>query len=117
SANTQSVSDVPSLAHEVFVSGVKWQTQANSPTSQLFQRAQRNAQYQLLGTKLVGNVQLSYANGAMATGGKVPDHIYRDGNRWETTPVRRYRRIARDLFAVARVRGAGAFDDLTDQIF
>lgn len=117
SANVQQITDVSGLAHEVFANGIKWQTQANSPTSQLFNRAQRNSEYKLLGEKLVGAVQLSYANGAMATAGKVPDHEFRDAQNWETTPIRRYRRIAQDNFTVARARGEGAFDDLGSQIF
>ncbi|MFW6201949.1 MAG: hypothetical protein ACOC8B_05185 [Gemmatimonadota bacterium] len=117
STETQAITDLTGLAHEVFSEDVKWQVRAESPTSQLFGRAQRRADYRVQGEALVGAAQLRYANGAMATGGKLPDHIHQDAVQWQITPVRRYRRIARDPFTAARATGDGAFEDFTARIF
>lgn len=118
SGKVQAVGSLTGIAHEVFAQGVKWHVLANSPTAQLFKKAQRNNEYKLQGEALVGAAQLSFAGGAGAFGsGYLPDHQYRDAKQWQTTPVRRYKRIALDNFTAARVSGPGAFKDFTEQVF
>src|SRR3990167_6461681 len=113
----QKITNLTGMAHEVFATGIKWHVLANSPTAQLFKRAQRNENYKVLGENLVGAAQLGYSQGAMATGGKLPDHAFRDAVQWQTSPVSRYRRIAQDNFTAARATGEGAFQDLGEMLF
>lgn len=117
STQTQAVSDVSGLAHDVFAEGVKWHVRAESAMAALFNEASAPSDYQVRGENLKGAAQLTYANGAMATGGKVPDDQFRDSVEWSITPVRRYRRIAQDNFAIARASGPGAYQDLNSMIF
>lgn len=116
-AELQSITDLSGLAHEIFTNEIKWQVISESVTAQLFNRATKRADYDVRGEKLVGAAQLRYSNGAMATGGKLPDHIFQDAVNWEVTPIRRYRRIARDPFVSARAEGPGAFSDFVDELF
>lgn len=117
STETQAITDLSGLAHEIFTNEVKWQVLAESVTAQLFNRAESRQDYDVRGEKLVGAAQLEYSNGAMATTGFLPDHIFQDAVNWEVTPIRRYRRIARDPFVNARVQGPGAFSDFVDELF
>lgn len=105
------------LAHEVFAKGVKWHVLANSPTAQLFKRAQKNQDYKIQGEALVGAAQLGYTNNAMASGGKIPDTQYKDASQWSITPVRRFSRLAQDNFVAARATGEGAFQDFGSMLF
>lgn len=115
-AKTQAVSDLSGLMHNIFVGEVVENVRAESVTASTFQDA-TPGQYKLEGTNLVGAAQLSYAGGAMASDGNLPDHQYVDSVQWQTSPVRRYRRIAMDNHAARRATGEGAFGDLAARIF
>lgn len=117
STTVQAVSDAPGLSHDVFASGVKWHVRAESATATLFNKASSPADYKISGDSLKGAAMLRFANGAMATAGKVPNHQFQDAAEWSITPIRRYRRIAEDNFATARLSGAGVYQDYNSLVF
>jgi hypothetical protein len=110
------VSDLSALMHNIFVGDVVENVRFESVTGSLFMDAQPG-QYRLEGTNLVGAARLSFSGGAMATGGDLPDHQYVQPVNWQTTPVRRYRRIALDNHVVRRATGPGAFKDISADVF
>lgn len=107
----------PNVAKNIFAEGIKWHVRAESPTAQVFKRAQYREDYSLAGQYLEGAARLSYRRTGMGTDRKLPPHLEKDIQRWKTTPVRRYVRIARDPLAWARGSGQGAFKDYGEDVF
>ena len=112
SSNLEAITDIAGLVHEIYAGEVKPNVSSWSPTSQLFNDA-GPGDYRIDGQKLVWAVELTYAGGAMGTGGKLPDHQYIDSVEAEATPARLYVRRAIDNFIEARaIRGPGSFGSL-----
>lgn len=115
--NVEAVSDMTGLVHQIFVGQVQEQVAWESITAQLFMAAESGPDYRYDGSKMVGAADLRRPTGALGTSGALPDHAHFDAVNWETTPVRRYRRIAVDNFTEARAKGPGAFEDFGVRIF
>ena len=117
STNLEAITDIGGLVHEIYAGEVKPNVSSWSPTSQVFQDA-GPGDYRIDGQKLVWAVELTYAGGAMGTGGKLPNHQYIDSVEAEATPARLYVRRAIDNFIEARAqRGPGSFGDLLGRMF
>lgn len=113
----ESMSGLTGLTHDIFVGKVVKNVIKESKVAQLFTDALPSGDYRLEGQNMVFATDLRYATGAMATDGKLPDHVGLDAVQGKITPVRRYRRIAVDNLVEKRASGPGAFDDLSDRIF
>lgn len=115
-SNVDQISDLSGLAHEVFrgmvLPAVRW----SSVTQQIFADA-GEGDYTYEGSKLVGATDLQRPTGAMGTSGHLPNAAHFDAVKWETTPVRRYRRFAMDNFTEARATGEGAFEDFAQRVY
>lgn len=114
-ANVDLVSALGGLMHDIFVGDVVPNVRQTSLGAQMFTDA-RPGQYRLEGSNLVGAADFVVAQGAMASGGSLPDHVYEDAVQWQTSPTRRYRRIALDNHAVLRATSPGAFGDLAERV-
>lgn len=114
---TEAMSALTGLTHDIFVGKVARNVIRESKVGQLFSEALPGGDYRLEGQNMVFATDLRYATGAMATSGKVPDHVGLDAVQGKITPVRRYRRIALDNLVEKRASGPGAFDNLSDRIF
>jgi hypothetical protein len=105
------------LTHDIFVGRVVNNVRRESKVGMLFTDALPSGDYRLEGQNMVFATDLRFATGAMATDGKIPDHVGLDAVQGKITPVRRYRRIALDNLVEKRASGPGAFDNLSDRIF
>lgn len=114
-ANVDLVSALGGLMHNIFVGDVVPNVKQASLGAQMFKDAPAG-KYRLEGSALVGAVDFVVAQGAMASPGDLPDAQYEDAVQWQTSPTRRYRRIALDNHAVRRATGPGAFGDLTERV-
>ena len=108
--------DLSGLTHDIFVGRVLPNVRVESPTAMLFQDAGAG-DYRLEGQNMVFAADLEFATGALATDGKLPDHVGLDAVQGKVTPIRRYRRVALDNLVEKQASGPGAFEDLTDRIF
>jgi hypothetical protein len=108
--------DLAGLTHDIFVGRVVNNVKRESPTAMLFQNA-GTGDYHLEGQAMKFATDLRFKTGAMATSGKIPDHIGMDAIKGTLTPIRRYARIALDNFVEKRASGPGSFDDLSGRIF
>jgi len=115
-AKADLLSELTGLTHDIFVGRVVNNVRRESPVSMLFQDAQPG-EYRLEGQNMVFAVDLRFKTGAMATDGKIPDHVGMDAVQGKITPVRRYARLALDNLVEKQASGPGAFDDLSDRIF
>lgn len=115
-SNVDAMTALTGLTHDIFVGDVVDDVRRESPVSMMFQNAQPG-EYRLEGQNMVFAVDLRYKTGAMATDGKIPDHIGLDAVQGKITPIRRYERIAFDNLVEKRASGPGAFQDLTGRIF
>ena len=115
--NLDAVSDLSTLAHEVFTNSVLPFARFESVTQQLFTQADSESDYEFTGTKLKGAIDLQRPGNAMGTGGQLPDSMTVTPANWEATPVRRYVRRATDHFVAAAVQGRGAFASHEDRLF
>lgn len=104
------------LTHDIFVGRVVNNVRRESPVSMMFQDA-GPGEYKLVGQNMTFAVDLRFKTGALATDGKLPDHVGLDAVQGQITPVRRYERIALDNLVEQRASGEGAFEDLGDRIF
>lgn len=112
----EDLTDIAGLVHDTFYGRVQPNVRRESKTAMLFQEA-GPGDYRLEGQNMTFATDLEFATGAMATDGKLPDHVGLDPVQGTITPIRRYRRIALDNFVEARASGPGAFDDLSDRVF
>src|SRR3990167_6713563 len=110
------ISELTGLTHDVFVGRVLPNVKRESPTAMLFQDA-GPGEDSLEGQNMVFATDLEFATGAMATDGKLPDHVGLDAVQGKVTPIRRYRRIAIDNLVELRASGPGTYQDLADRIF
>lgn len=107
-SQVSNVQDVTALqvAHEHYINEVAPHLAHSSETAALFEKANKS-EYNFSGSKLVLFADMHFANGAMATGGYIPDHQEVDAVRLETTPARMYRRLAIDGLSEALGKGKG----------
>lgn len=105
------------LTHDIFVGDVVKNVRRESPIAQLFMDAQAGPDYRLEGQNMVFAADLRFVTGAVASDGKIPDHVGMDAIQGKLTPVRRYRRIALDNHVEKRASGPGAFEDLAGRVF
>ena len=115
-ANVELMTALTGLTHDIFIGRVVNNVRRESPTAMLFQDAQPG-EYRLEGQNMTFACDLRYKTGALATDGKIPDHVPLDAVQGQVTPVRRYQRIALDNLVEKLASGPGAFDDLSDRIF
>jgi hypothetical protein len=115
-AALDSLTDMANLVHDVFTQGVLPNVRRESKLAMIFQEAGRG-DYRLEGDAMKFAADYDYATGAMATSGKLPDHVGLDPAEGSLTPIRRYRRIAKDNFVVARGSGPGAYEDMGTRLF
>lgn len=115
-AQAETLSGLAGLVHDTFYGRVLPNVRSESPVAQLFRDA-GPGEYQLVGDTMRFAVDLNFATGALATDGKLPDHVGLDPVEGGVTPIRRYRRVALDNFIEKRISGDGAFDNLSDRIF
>jgi hypothetical protein len=105
------------LLHAMFVDGVINHYRSESITSQVFQEA-GPGDYELKGTALYGAALLNRAPPAMSTPtGMLPDHAAPNPQNWNTTPVRRHKRVAVDNMMAQRGMSPGAYQDLIPYLF
>lgn len=114
-ANLNTLSDVGGLVHENFKGKVQPHLEHMGPTLSLFQKA-GPGEYTITGEKLVFAGDVTYAGGALATSGELPDHQYIDPVNFETTPTRSYVRRAVDNFNVQRFQGDGTFESFIGRV-
>src|SRR5688572_18533225 len=103
-SNVEAVSDISGLLHDIFTGDVLPSVKWSSISAQTMQNAKSGEDYEYTGTSMKGAIDLKRPTGAIATRGSLPDHAHFDTTEWETTPVRRYRRIAMDNFTEARAK-------------
>ena len=116
--NTQALTDITGLVHEIFTEKVLPSVRWESVTAQLFQNASGGDDYRYDGESLNGATDLLRPHGALGTDGALPDSSHQDAGNWQTTPVRRYVRRAVDNYVEsAAVKGPGSFDDLGQRLF
>src|SRR3990167_8376517 len=115
-AQAETLSGLAGLVHDTFYGRVLPNVRYESPAAQLFSEA-GPGEYQLVGDTMHFAVDLEFPTGAVATDGKLPDHVGLDAVEGSVTPIRRYRRIATDNFVEKRVSGPGAYDNQADRIF
>lgn len=116
SSAIDSITDMANLIHDVFVDGVLPNVRRESKLAMIFQDAGRG-DYRLEGDAMKFAADYDYATGGMATSGYLPDHVGLDPAEGSLTPGRRYRRIAKDNFVVARGSGPGAYEDMATRLF
>ncbi len=112
----EAMAALANLAHDIFVNDVVNNVRRSSPVSMLFQEA-GPGDYRLEGESMKAAADFRYKTGAMASDGKIPDHVGLDAVEMTLTPIRRYARVAVDNFVEARVAGPGAYENLSDRIF
>lgn len=110
------VGDLTGLMRDVFVGRVSPNVRRASAVSMMFQDA-GPGDYRLEGNAMKFAADFRFKTGALATDGKLPDHVGMDPVQGSLTPVRRYQRIALDNFVEKRASGPGAFQDLSDRLF
>ena len=106
---------VGGLIHENFKGKVVPHLEHIGPTLSLFKQA-GPGEYTLTGDKLVFAGDVTYAAGAMATDGNLPDTDYVDPVNFETVPTRQYVRRAVDNFNVARWQDDGTFENFIGRV-
>jgi len=112
----EDIAGISELVHENFINGVYPWLEFMGPVLSLFQLA-GPGEFNLLGEKIIFAGDVTYAGGAMATSGFLPDSEYIDPVNFETTPTRMYVRRAVDNFIVARAAGPdGTFEDFLGRL-
>lgn len=118
SARLTNTTSASGLLHTVFVDGVVSHCKAKSRAAQLFQEAKQGEDYVLNGSALQGAVRLTRSGGALSTpSGMLPDTSFVNPVNWQTTPVRRHKRVALDNMMEQRASGPGAYKDLVPELF
>lgn len=116
SSAIDSLTDMANLVHDVFIDGVLPEVRLESKLAMIFQDAGRG-DYSLEGDAMKFAADFNFPTGGMATSGYLPDHVGLDPAEGSLTPGRRYRRIAKDNFVVARGSGPGAYEDMGKRLF
>ena len=114
--NIQNLQNLQGLTYEIFRGPVLKTVRWESVTAQMFKNA-GSGDYVYTGKLLHGATDLQRPVGALATDGNLPDHAHFDAVKWQTSPIRRYRRFAMDNFVEAKATGEGSFEDFADRIF
>lgn len=110
-ATVEAMTALTGLTHDIFVGKVIPNVHRESKVAMLFQEAQQG-EYRMEGQNMVFATDLRYVTGALATDGKIPDHVGMDAVQGKLNPIRRYRRMAIDNLVELQASGPGAFEDL-----
>jgi hypothetical protein len=116
-ARVQTMATLQGLTHDIFVGQVQQNVRRSSICAQVYKDAGPGTDYRLEGQNMKFAADLRFKTGAVATDGRLPDHVGLDPAQGSLNPTRRYERIALDNLVEKQASGPGAFEDLADYIF